>query len=277
MNYSQLPVVNNDFLNNKRQVEKLEVIELNGKKYQVVSFYEDKKATFERMLLEGKLGALALLRNLRNMQQADVNEDVIRTGLKKMKVERVLPFRFITAAKYAPRLEADLETAMLKCLDGMEKMPGKTVLLVDTSGSMDWAKISEKSELTRREAAAALAMLAREVCDNVQVYTFTNNVKECKPRRGFALKDEIMKTPSGGTRLGHAVNYVNQREEYDRLIVFTDEQSADQVGNPKKGGKGYMINVASYKNGVGYGAWTHIDGFSESCIRYIQEVEKANL
>jgi 60 kDa SS-A/Ro ribonucleoprotein len=55
-------------------------------------------------------------------------------------------------------------------------------------------------------------------------------------------------------------------------VVLTDEQSADKVPAPKS--KGYVINVASYKNGVGYGPWTHIDGWSEACIDYIQECEK---
>jgi 60 kDa SS-A/Ro ribonucleoprotein len=34
-----------------------------------------------------------------------------------------------------------------------------------------------------------------------------------------------------------------------------------------------MINVASYTNGVGYGAWTHIDGWSEAVIDYIRSFE----
>jgi hypothetical protein len=42
---------------------------------------------------------------------------------------------------------------------------------------------------------------------------------------------------------------------------------------PAQNGKGYVINVASYKNGVGYGKWTHIDGWSESVIEYIRGVE----
>ena len=53
-----------------------------------------------------------------------------------------------------------------------------------------------------------------------------------------------------------------------------DEQSADDIPAPK--GKGYMINVGSYKNGIGYGKWTHIDGFSESVVRYIQAVEETS-
>jgi hypothetical protein len=39
-------------------------------------------------------------------------------------------------------------------------------------------------------------------------------------------------------------------------------------------GGGYVINVASYKNGVGYGKWTHIDGWSESVVEYIRELER---
>jgi len=44
------------------------------------------------------------------------------------------------------------------------------------------------------------------------------------------------------------------------------------VGAPK--GVGYMVNVASYKNAVGYGNWNRIDGFSEAIVDYIIEYEK---
>ncbi|MBT9151449.1 MAG: hypothetical protein DDT40_01644 [candidate division WS2 bacterium] len=55
--------------------------------------------------------------------------------------------------------------------------------------------------------------------------------------------------------------------KYDTLIVFTDEQTHDVV--PDIPGNGYIVNVAPYKNGIGYGAWTHIDGFSEAILDYI--------
>ena len=45
-----------------------------------------------------------------------------------------------------------------------------------------------------------------------------------------------------------------------RLIVITDEQSHDPVPDPAAK-HAYLINVASYRNGVGYGRWTHIDGW----------------
>lgn len=54
-------------------------------------------------------------------------------------------------------------------------------------------------------------------------------------------------------------------------MVITDEQSHDEVRAPR--GKGYVINVASNRNGVGYGAWTHIDGWSEAIVEYIAALE----
>src|ERR1035437_4760435 len=60
---------------------------------------------------------------------------------------------------------------------------------------------------------------------------------------------------------------------YDRLVVITDEQSHDRVPAPQ--GKGYVVNVASNQNGVGYGEWTHIDGWSEAVVEYIAELEAA--
>lgn len=242
----------------------------------------DKKATFERLIAERKLGGLALLRNLRGMTDAGVSESVIRGALRTMNVERILPYRFISAANHAHHLEDGLEEAMLKCLSTFEKMPGKTKILVDVSGSMDvvlsmkpgegWRRPTG-SELSRLDGACGIAMLAREICEEVEVYTFSHRVVRVAPRRGFALKEAIHKSQDhGGTYLGAAVKEMNSTP-YDRLIVFTDEQSSDQVPDPK--GRGYMINVASCERGVGYGAWRHIDGFSEASIKWIQEFERA--
>jgi hypothetical protein len=231
----------------------------------------DKKARWERLLAERKLGALALLRNLRNMEDAGVSEDLVLSALDAMRTERVLPFRFLAAARYAPQWEEGLERAMFRAVAGAEKLAGKTVLLVDVSGSMV-CPLSRKSEMLRTDAAYGLAVLLREVCERVAVYTFSTEAKLVAPRRGFALRDAMERNqPHGGTNLGAALRKVEEAETYDRLIVITDEQSHDRVGAPK--GQGYVINVASARNGVGYGEWTHIDGWSEAVIEYIRELE----
>jgi fructose-specific component phosphotransferase system IIB-like protein len=229
----------------------------------------DKREVWERMLREHKLGALALLRNLRNMGDVKVEESLIRGGLAGMKTERVLPFRFIAAARYAPQWEAELELAMFKSLEGQPKLRGKTVLLVDVSGSMD-APLSQRSEMRRNDAGYGLAVLLREIAENVSIYSFSDNLVRVPNRSGFALRDAINASqPHNGTYLGKAVSGIE--EKYDRLIVITDEQAHDTVPSPKA--RGYVINVASYKNGVGYGKWVHIDGWSEAIIEYIRAAE----
>lgn len=229
-----------------------------------------KRETWTRLLTENKLGGLALLRNLRNMKEAGVGDDLIRQAIGRMRTDKILPYRFIAAARHAPQLEPELEQAMFKCM-GDDQLQGTTVVMVDVSGSMHNV-LSAKSDLLRIDAACGLAMLAREICRHVTVVTFSNKLVELPPRRGFALRDAICNSQEhSGTYLGQAVAGVNKAVQYDRLIVISDEQTADAVPNPK--GKGYMINVASEKNGIGYGSWTHMDGFSESTLRYIQEVE----
>jgi 60 kDa SS-A/Ro ribonucleoprotein len=232
----------------------------------------DKKATFERLMLEKKLGALALLRNLRGMIEVGVSEDAIRNALTTMNAERVLPFRFITAAKYAPRLEDALEQAMFRCLEEQPKLSGKTALLIDHSGSMR-QPVSSKSEITRFDAAAALAMILRETAERCRVFTFAANCIEIPPRRGFAMVQAVRTVINPtSTMLGAAVRHIySVFPECDRIIVVTDEQSADRPPHPQ--GAGYIVNVGGYKNGIGYGPWVTIDGWSEAIISYIRAFE----
>ena len=231
----------------------------------------DKREHWERLLAERKLGALALLRNLRNMKDAGVAEGLVTSSLDAMKTDRVLPFRFLAAARYAPQWEAELERAMFRAVADRERLAGHTVILVDVSGSMV-APLSRRSEMLRTDAAYGLAVLLREIAEKVSVYTFSDSLKQVPSRRGFALRDAMEASqPHSSTRLGAALDAI--REKFDRIIVVTDEQSHDRVLAPT--GVGYMINVASAKNGVGYGhGWSHIDGWSEAVVEYIRELER---
>ena len=134
------------------------------------------------------------------------------------------------------------------------------------------APLSRRSEMQRTDAAYGLAVLLREIGEKVAVYSFSDRIAEVPARRGFALRDAIDASQRhNSTMLGNAVEWLNRNERYDRLIVITDEQAHDSVPHPRA--KGYVINVASYKNGVGYGKWTHIDGWSEAVVEYIRMLE----
>jgi 60 kDa SS-A/Ro ribonucleoprotein len=232
----------------------------------------DKKETFERLIREKKLGYFALIRNLRNMAEAGVDAALVREAIiaRKGGAEKLLPFRYIAAARHAKQFEPELDTALQAALADLPVLTGTTIVLVDNSGSMS-AGLSRKSDMTRADAAAGVAIVARGVCESVRVFAFSDSCVEVAPRSGMALKAAIRAaTRMGGTRLGAAVIQVNSLP-HDRLIVVTDEQSADRVPAPK--GLGYMINVASNRNGVGYGKWLHVDGWSDAVVRFIAEHE----
>lgn len=253
----------------------------------------DKKETFERLIAEKKLGALAFLRNLRNMTQAGISTPALAGYASALNVERVLPFRFIAAARAVPQLEPVLEPLMLKCLGAYQKLPGKTILVLDTSGSMR-SPVSGKSEMTRLDVAAALGILCRDMCEEVAIYCTAGNdgarihaTALIPPRRGFALRDLVCgaemqrKIGDGGIFLKQCMDYIYAAEKTaDRIIVLTDEQDCDTHHKPagaKTFGKhNYVVNIASAKNGIGYGAWHHIDGWSEAVIDYIREYESAD-
>src|SRR5438874_13834550 len=153
------------------------------------------------------------------MRAAGVDESLVLSALGSMSTARVLPFRFLAAARYAPQWEEALEQAMLKCVspqvNPQEKLKGKTIVLVDVSGSMT-APLSHRSEMQRTDAAYGLAVLLREIGERVAVFSFSNDLVEVPARRGFALRDAIDRSQQhGATYLGKAVEKLNQNENYD--------------------------------------------------------------
>jgi len=170
----------------------------------------DKREAWTRLLAENKLGALALLRNLRNMKEAGAEDELVLSALRGANTQRVLPFRFLAAARYAPQWEEALEQLMLKSVAEQAslengRLAGKTVVLVDVSGSMNWA-LSKRSEMKRTDAAYGLAVLLREIGERVAVFSFSDRLVEVPARRGFALRDAIEASqPHSSTRLGKAV------------------------------------------------------------------------
>lgn len=185
----------------------------------------------------------------------------------------------MTAARHVPALEDAIERAMRKSVAGLPPFPGRTGLLVDVSGSMD-DRLSRRSEVTRTDVAAGLAILLREKGEGVRVATFSERCVELPARRGFALRDAIVGSQQHlGTFLRRALAKLREEpawQRLDRLIVVTDEQAHDGL-LPAWTPWAYVINVAPYRYGLGYGnGWTHIDGWSERVLDYIALAEAKN-
>ena len=234
----------------------------------------DKRETFERMITDGKLGYMALLRNLRNMDQAGADTKLVNDAIRARKggAEKLLPFRFVAAARAAPRFEKALDDALIANIEQMPQLKGRTIVLVDVSGSMT-DRLSGKSDMDRATAAATLASVIN--AEELRVFSFSNHVVEVPARRGMAGVDAIIRSQGhGGTNLAEAVAAINKLP-HDRLIVITDEQATSFGRVPAPAApRGYMINVASYQNGVNFGDWVQINGFSEAVLKWLHIYEE---
>ncbi|WP_347244661.1 hypothetical protein [Thermogutta sp.] len=250
----------------------------------------DARETFTRLILERRIGALAFLRNLRNMEEAGVDPEVMRRGFETISPRWLLPLNFLAAAQHAPRWEREIEALMFKCLARFPRLPGYTIFVVDVSGSM-YTPLSAGGEFTRLDAAAAMAILAAEACERIAVYATAGNdslrqhaTALLPPRRGFALRDAILQATE---RLGHGGIFTRQcleyiraqeREDPDRIIVFSDSQDCDYPSRriPQPFGKtNYIIDVSSHDRGINYhGVWTaEVSGWSEHFLEFIAAME----
>ncbi len=234
---------------------------------------EDKKDSFSELLQNKKMGKLAILRNLRNMKEQGVSKQLVAQELIR-NMKQMLPFQYIAASKECVEWEDIVDPAMIAACELKEKLPGRTVVLVDVSGSMDQT-LSAKSKMTRMDAACGLAILLRECCESGAFVTFSNGMVSIPARRGMALRDAITTSqPHSSTYLAPCINEIlKKKDDYDRLIIITDEQTQDNLPNvPNK--KNYILNVAGYQNGIGNSnQWTTITGFSEASIDFIRELE----
>ena len=224
---------------------------------------------------------LAILRNLRNIESVGVSErhwDKLRRafGDPSWENQKILPFQFVSAWRYAPAFARQVESAMLRAVKTVEKLGGKTVLVVDVSGSMEGV-LSSKSDMTRLDAAGALAVALAELTDDLRVFTFSAGAVEVPAARGFGIIDGINKSQEhGGTYIGKALAEISKKiKGYDRLIVITDEQAHDEITVVPDAKRLYLVNVAPYQNGVDtQGKWTRINGFSTAIVDWIREEEK---
>lgn len=255
---------------------------------------KDKKEEFVRLMEEKKLGALAFIRNLRNMNEAKVPRKLVEAYAKSVNLDRVLPFRYIAAARACPSWEDICDTMLLRGCSNAPRIPGKTVVIVDVSGSMNYGKVSGKSDMTRLDAAGALAAILRESCEEVVLYATAGDDGRYKhatmlvpPRRGLALVDLFTghkfasEIGQGGIFLKQVMSWVKDREgSADRVVVLTDEQDCDRLATGQKvdtfGKRNYLLNVSVEQNGIVFGNdWTRVNGFSEAVVNYIREDAKA--
>ena len=253
---------------------------------------EDKKATWAKLITEKKIGGLAMLRNIANMQKAHVDRKIIQQGLSNLRSSMLLPLDFWKAARMNPEFDRDIEDAMIEAYKNLPKLPGKTLFIVDVSGSMGYLT-SGNSTFNRMDQACAMAILAANQCEDYELVATAGNdgsrIQASEwiqyPKRGFALAPQIMDTRKriggGGIFTRQCLEWCKSKfsdKKFDRIIIFSDSQDCDYPDKriPKPFGTyNYICDVSAHTKGVNYkGVWTaEISGMSEHFLTYIAALE----
>ncbi|MFK0278976.1 TROVE domain-containing protein [Streptomyces sp. NPDC090499] len=219
------------------------------------------KAAWEAVI--PSMGAMALVRNLRNFDEAGVSDEVAATVAARIgdpaqvARSRQFPFRYLAAYQHAPSLRWSypLEQALGHSLANVPALPGRTLVLVDRSGSMFYSRLSERSELNRADAAAifgtALALRSADA-DLVEFGTTSR-------RLTFGNGESVLKVLGRFGDLGGTDTTSAIRSHYrgqDRVLIVTDEQYAfNQHGDPTRQVPAhvpvYTWNLAGYRVGHG--------------------------
>lgn len=251
---------------------------------------KNKKDSWTRLIEEGKLGALAFLRNIRNMMNEGVEQTVIRKGFNTINSNMLLPLNFLNALKFAPQFKSELNDMFLRTYRNIPKIKGKSIFILDVSGSMRQL-LSAKSDLSRLQAGMAMVMLGLEFCEDCDLYitagadhNWTHTTINIKyPARGFNVIDQIeglqRQAGRGGIFTRQCLEHIRKNYEKapERIIIFSDSQDMDRnnkVPNPF-GKNNYIVDVSSEKRGVNFkGKFdAEITGFSEAFLAYIAALE----
>jgi hypothetical protein len=218
-------------------------------------------AVWERLV--GVMGYMALLRNLRNLDRAGVGDDVAAqvcarlSDPEQVARSRQLPLRFLSAYRAAPSLRwaPALETALQLSLRNVPALAGRTLVLVDRSGSM-FGPLSARSTVTRADAAALFGAAVAVRAASADLVEFGTSSREVRPRPAESLLRVVERFGDlGGTGTAAAVR--RHYRGHDRVLIVTDEQAwagrrgEDPTAAVPSDVPVYTWNVAGYRYGHG--------------------------
>ena len=180
---------------------------------------------------------MAILRNLRNIVEAGVSAEHLEKVWKAIenpnavRKSRQLPFRFLSAYKalegqrrVGSRAFDALENAVEASIENMPKLPGTTVIAVDTSGSMG-ANVSAKSDVKCVEIGMMLGLIANRICDNSLFYTFDTRIEKYPLSRRSGILETCVKNAAadGGTNMNLPFDaMIRDKIKANRIIVISD-------------------------------------------------------
>ncbi|MFI5992521.1 TROVE domain-containing protein [Streptomyces sp. NPDC051362] len=191
------------------------------------------KAAWEAII--PSMGLMALARNLRNFDEAEVSDAVAAqicerfTDPEQVAKSRMFPFRWWAAYKHAPSLRWGhaLEQALNHSLSNVPRLKGSTLILVDRSPSMFPGygfSTPNQSDITLAEQAAVFGSALALRAENPTLVEFGGESKKLTVAKGGSILKHIEAFgQSDGTDIPSAVK--KHWFAHDRIIIVTDEQT----------------------------------------------------
>jgi hypothetical protein len=198
------------------------------------------------------MGYMALLRNLRNFEQAGVSEAVLaQIGVKladpaEVARSRQFPLRFLSAYKTIPseRFAFPLQQAVEHSVKNIPELKGRTLILIDVSGSMQ-DSLSGRSQLRRWEAAALFGVALAKRCEIADTVAYQSQAWRVDTDQSVLRHvTEISQLVGGGTNTWQALGATF--DNHDRVVILTDEQ-AHPGAVPDLPCALYTFNLAGYR------------------------------
>ncbi|WP_086818904.1 TROVE domain-containing protein [Allokutzneria sp. NRRL B-24872] len=243
------------------------------------------------------MGLMALTRNLRNFDAAGVSDEVAERVAARLADpdevarSRMLPMRFLSAFRAAPSLRWAwaLEQALQHSLAGVPALPGRTLVLVDTSGSMN-VRLSQHSDLLRWDAAAVFGIALASRCAEADIVSFSaplsrypqGSLPFSRPS-GESVLRAVERWMTGGYFIGGGTNTEDAVRAHfaghDRVVILTDEQATS--GDVERALPGptplYTWNLAGHRLGHARGGVPNrhvFGGLSDQCFAMIPLLER---
>lgn len=208
-----------------------------------------KKDVWEEMIDSGRLGYMALLRNLRNLINVDVSYDHlikvknILTNEDNVKRSKQFPFRFLSAYRMLTNENYNKQSKIQLLLNALNEAvvysinnieffnPTDNVLIAcDVSGSMR-TPMSSKSTMFNIDIGLVLGMLLRHKCNFTTTGIFGNNWEVVNLPTKEPLTNAGVVSTKLYNKVGLATNgykvlkWVNDKEmSFDKICLFTDVQ-----------------------------------------------------
>lgn len=259
----------------------------------------DKAKLWEALIDADALGYMAMIRNLRNFDEARVSKVHAKKVVEiiedpaRVKASRQLPFRFLSAYHAAPsdRWKQALTEALDYSTANIPKLSGRTLVLVDTSASME-GRLSDKSNVRYVDAAALFGVALARNASKVDLYGFGDGVFKHELAYGGSVLGQTQQFVRRVGEAGHgtqiAASIQRTYAKHDRVVVFTDMQTmgrnaytfgygiGDVSGSVPADVPLYAWNLAGYKASMmptGSDNRHEFGGFSDSAFSIMQTLE----